>query len=327
MVAFMLPRRAALFGLTGLAAAGLARSARAQGGFEAFLAGLRVDARRAGISDATFSRAFAGVQPNQKVIALDHHQPEFTLTWAQYRDRVLPAKRMGAARENALDRQSLLRQVQTRFGVDPYTVVGIWGIESAFGVNKGNYRLTEAMATLAWEGRRAAFFRAELIAALKILQQGDVTPEQMTSGYAGAMGQPQFMPSSYLRFAVDMDGDGRRDIWNSVPDVLGSIANYLACSGWRTGEPWGQSIIVPPGFDAAASRRDMRKPLSEWMQMGVRRPDGSAFSRPDVVGAVLLPDGAGGEAFMVYPNFNVIRRYNPSDFYALAVGLLGNAAA
>ena len=324
----MLTRRALLAAMPLMALPVSASPALAQsGGFDAFLAGLRQDAARAGVSDAVFDRAFAGVQPNQKVIELDHHQPEFTLTWAEYRERVLPAARMGTARQNALDQAALLNAVGQRFGVDPFTVVGIWGIESAFGAHKGTYRLTEALATLAWEGRRAGFFRGELINALKILQQGDVTPEQMTSGYAGAMGQPQFMPSSYLSYAVDFDGDGRRDIWNSVPDTMGSIANYLSRKGWRPGEPWGQPIWVPPGVDPMLTGREHVQSLGEWMRLGVRRVDQTRFDRTDVPGSVLLPDGIGGEAFMVYANFNVIRRYNPSDFYALAVGLLGNAAA
>ena len=205
--------------------------------------------------------------------------------------------------------------------------MGIWGIESAFGSNKGNYRLVEALTTLAWEGRRASYFRKELINALRILDSGDVSAGRMTSGWAGAMGQPQFMPSSYLSYAVDFDGDGRRDIWDSRADVFGSIANYLARSGWRTGEPWGQPVRVPPSLSPAIAGRDRKRSLGAWSELGVRRADGTAFGRSDVDGALLLPDGiAPGHGFMVYRNFNAIRRYNPSDFYALAVGLLGDAA-
>jgi membrane-bound lytic murein transglycosylase B len=148
----------------------------------------------------------------------------------------------------------------------------------------------------------------------------------MTGSFAGAMGQPQFMPDAFMRYAVDFDGDGRRDIWDSKPDVLGSIANYLARSGWRYGEPWGQVISVPPGFDVAITGRDSPRTLGQWMALGVRRADGTPFSRSDVSGAVVIPDGAGGEAFMTYANFHAIRRYNPSDYYALAVGLLGDSA-
>jgi membrane-bound lytic murein transglycosylase B len=311
-----------------LAAPSFSAPASAQEPFAAFVAGVKAEARRAGISEATLTAAFAGVQPNQKVIDLDRRQVEFTLTWQEYRTRVLPPSRLQAARENYAREKALLARVEAQYGVDPLVIIGIWGIESGFGANKGTYHLIEALGTLAWEGRRAAYFRKELMNALRILQAGDVTPARLTGSYAGAMGQPQFMPSSYLASAVDFDGDGRRDIWDSKADVFGSIGNYLAKAGWRRGEPWGQPVRLPARFDAASAGRDRRRPLSEWMRDGVLRDDGTPFGRTDVSGAVVVPDGAAaGEGYMVYPNFTAIRRYNPSDFYALAVGLLGNAAA
>jgi len=304
-----------------------AMPAWSEDGFAAFVDGVKAEARRTGIRDATLQQAFAGVQPNQRVIELDRRQPEFTLTWPEYRARVLPDSRLQAARENYARERSLLTRVEERYGVDPLIIMGIWGVESAFGVNKGTYRLVEALSTLAWEGRRAAYFRGELINGLRILDQGDVTSTRMTGGYAGAMGQPQFMPSSYLRFAVDFDGDGRRDIWDSKPDVFGSIGNYLAKNGWRRGEPWAQPVLLPTGFDVANAVRDNRRSLADWTRMGVRRVDGRGLGRADISGAVVVPSGAApGEGFMTYANFNVIRRYNPSDFYAIAVGLLGEAA-
>ncbi len=305
-----------------------ARPTLGQDAFSGFVNGVMAEARRAGIREATLQQAFAGVQPNQRVIELDHRQPEFTLTWPEYRARVLPDSRLQAARENYARERSLLAQVEQRFGVDALIIMGIWGVESAFGANKGNYRLVEALSTLAWEGRRGAYYRGELMNALRILDQGDVTPTRLTGGYAGAMGQPQFMPSSYLRFAVDFDGDGRRDIWDSKADVFGSIANYLAKSGWRRGEPWAQPVRLPAGFDGAGAGRDTRRSLKDWMRAGVLREDGREFGRSEALGAVVVPGGAApGQGFMTYPNFNVIRRYNPSDFYALAVGILGEAAA
>ncbi len=310
-----------------LTAALLPLAAHAQGGFAAFVESVKAEARRTGIREGTLQAAFAGVEPNQRVIELDRRQPEFTLTWPEYRARVLPETRLQAARENYARERPLLARVEQRYGVDPMIIMGIWGIESAFGANKGNYRLVEALSTLAWEGRRAAYFRKELLNALRILDAGDVTPARLTGGYAGAMGQPQFMPSSYLSYAVDFDGDGRRDIWDSKPDVFGSIANYLARSGWRHGEPWGQPVLVPGGFSRAEGGRENRRPLGEWMRLGVRRADGTPFGRTDVLGGLVLPDGAApGEGYMVYANFNAIRRYNASDFYALAVGLLGDTA-
>jgi len=305
--------------------AALPAAALGQDNFASFVAGMKAEARRAGIGDATLAAAFAGVQPNQRVIELDHRQPEFTMTWPEYQARVLPPARLQAGRQNYAAERGLLAQVQARYGVSPGIVMGIWGIESGFGQNQGNYRVVEALSTLAWEGRRAAYFRGELLNALRILDAGDVTPAHALSGYAGALGQPQFMPSSFLRYAVDFDGNGRRDIWTSRPDVFGSIANYLARNGWQPGAPWGQPAQVPPGA-AALAGRDGRRPLAEWMRLGVRRADGSAFARGDVVGALVVPDGiAPGEGYMTYANFGAIRRYNPSDFYALAVGLLGDA--
>lgn len=306
-----------------LLASSLSSVAAAPGSFQTFVANLRADALRAGISPTTFARAFAGVQPNQKVLDRDRHQPEFTLTWAQYRALLITSQRIANGRVAYQQNRALFDRVRDRFSVDPGVITGIWGLESSFGTGMGDFHVVEALATLAWDGRRAAFFRGELIAALRILQHGDVTPARMTGSYAGAMGQPQFMPSSYLRYAVDFEGDGRRDIWTSKPDVLGSIANYLAQSGWRGGEPWGQAVTVPPQL--AAAGRDDRRAVGEWMRLGVAAADRRPLARPEVQAALLQPDGPGGDAFLVYGNFSAIRRYNPSDFYALAVGLLGDA--
>jgi membrane-bound lytic murein transglycosylase B len=319
----MITRRLAL----GAPLAALPFTARAQGGFPAFVASVRAEARRDGIRPAVLDAAFEGVTPNPKIIELDHHQPEFTLTWAQYKTRVLPQTRLDQGRHAYAQEYTRLAAITGTYPADPRIVVGIWGLESGFGAHTGNFRIVEALATLAYEGRRAGFFRGELINALRILNNGDITPHAMTGSYAGAMGQPQFMPSSYLRYAVDTDGDGKRDIWTDRADVFGSVANYLAQCGWRQGEPWGQPIRVPASFGPGNTGRDLFKPLAAWQAEGVRRIDGTRFSRGDVHGAVVMPDGAGGEAYMVYPNFHVIRRYNPSDYYALAVGLLGYAVA
>jgi membrane-bound lytic murein transglycosylase B len=299
---------------------------RAAGGFAGFVSNFRVEALRAGIRPEVFRAAFAGVAPVPKIIELDHHQPEFTLSWAQYRQRVIPESRQLAAAANRRRHGATLSAVTSRFGVEAGVVIGIWGLESGFGAKTGGFGVVEALATLAYDGRRAAYFRTELLNALRILNDGDIGARAMTGSWAGAMGQPQFMPSSYLRYAVDFDGDGRRDIWTSLPDVFGSVGNYLAKCGWRSGEPWGQQVRIPANFAGSGDRDDYRT-LGAWMAQGVRRIDGTRFSRADVRGALVLPDGPGGEAFMVYPNFHVIRRYNPSDYYALAVGLLGDPGA
>ena len=318
----MLTRR---FLLSSASLAAVVPAHAASGGFAAFLAGLRADAVRSGIAPATLDRALAGLAPNQAVLDRDRHQPEFTMTWAQYRALLITEKRIGAGRVAVRENRALLEAVQSRYGVGAGVISGIWGLESSFGAQTGDFHVIEALATLAWDGRRASFFRPELMAALRILDHGDVTPARMTGSYAGAMGQPQFMPTSYLRYAVDFDGSGRRDIWTSRPDVLASIANYLAQSGWRAGETWGQPVILPSGFDTSAAGRETRRPVSAWAAQRVVPADGRWRATADTSGSVLLPDGPGGDAFMVYPNFAAIRRYNPSDFYALAVGLLGDA--
>ena len=317
-------RRVLLGGLAALPAAGYAPASLAQDGFGSFLAGVRAEARRSGISDATLDAAFSGIGPNQKVIDADRKQPEFTMTWARYSGFTMSDKRVARGRESYAASRALFASVSARYRVDVSPIAGIWGLESNFGTNTGSYNVIEALATLAWEGRRASFFRSQLISALKILDHGDVQPGRMLGSYAGAMGQPQFMPDSYLRYAVDFEGHGRRDIWDSQGDVLGSIANYLAKSGWRYGEPVVQPVQVPPQLDSGSVGRDVKRPLGEWQRMGVRRDDGAGFSRPDPVGAVVMPDGNSGPAFMVYANFTAIRHYNPSDFYALAVSLLGD---
>lgn len=310
------------------AAPALAQSAPAPpgfgAGFDAFLAGVRRDARSAGIRDATLSAAFSGLQPSARVLELDRHQPEFTLTWAQYRTRVITDQKVARGRQAFAQARPLMMQAGQRFGVNPAVIAGIWGMETAFGGITGGFSVVQALATLAWEGRRAAFFRGQLMDALRILDHGDISTAAMTGSYAGAMGQPQFMPDSYLRYAVDMDGDGRRDIWNSPADVYGSIANYLGHFGWQVNQPSSQAIRLPAGFDANSAGRANMRPLGQWMQAGVRRADGAPFGRGDVLGAVVIPDGPTGDAFMAYANFNVIRRYNPSDYYALGVGILGN---
>jgi membrane-bound lytic murein transglycosylase B len=308
-----------------LLAASLSTVCAAPDGFQNFLTGLRAEARRAGISADTLDRALDGVQPNEKVLEHYRHQPEFTMTWARYRALLITDQRIVNGRAAYQQNRALLARVQDRFAVDPGVITGIWGLESSFGTGMGDFHVVEALATLAWDSRRASFFRGELIAALRILEHGDIAPSHMLGSYAGAMGQPQFMPSSYLRYAVDFEGHGRRDIWTSKADSLASIANYLAQSGWRGGEPWGQQVVLSANFDRIQTGRDERRTVSEWARLGARPADGRNFARPDMPAAVVQPDGPGGEAFLVYANFAAIRRYNPSDYYALVVGLLGDS--
>ncbi len=294
--------------------------------FERFLAGVGEEAKRAGVSQATLSAAFRGIAPLPRVLELDSRQPEFTLTWEQYRDRVVPQARQENGRRQFQQNRALLDAISTRFGVAPQLPVAIWGMETNFGGNTGGFYVIEALATLAYEGRRKEFFRRELIAALKILHAGHVPLSHMKGSWAGAMGQPQFMPTSFERYAVDFDGDGHRNIWDSRADALGSIANYLARSGWRPGEPWMREVTLPAGFDLEQTGREKKRPAQEWLNAGVRSLDGGSI--PALECAVLVPDAPNGpsrQSFLVFANFEAIRKYNPSNFYTLGVGMLAEA--
>lgn len=304
------------------------RPPREKSAFERFLDGVAEEARRGGVSPATLQTAFAGLQPNARVLELDKRQPEFTLTWDQYRDRVLPPQRLANGRQQFQQNRLLLEAIAGQYRVAPGLPVAIWGLETNFGGNTGGFGTIESLATLAYEGRRAEFFRRELMAALRILHAGHVPFSHMRGSWAGAMGQPQFMPTSFERFAVDFDGDGHRNIWDSRADALASIASYLARNGagWRWGEPWAREVVLPAGFDLEITGREKRRPMQEWLDLGVRAADGQPL--PALEAAILPPDGpASTQVFAVFANFNAIRRYNPSNFYALAVGLLADAVS
>ena len=294
--------------------------------FKRFLEGVGEEARKSGVTPATLGVAFRGLAPNARVLELDSRQPEFTLTWEQYRDRVVPQGRIEQGRRLFQQNRTLLDAISARFQVAPQLPIAIWGLETNYGGNTGGFGVIEALATLAYDGRRKAFFRSELLAALKILHAGHVTPPNMRGSWAGAMGQPQFMPTSFERYAVDFDGDGHRNICESRGDALASIANYLARSGWRAGEPWAREVLLPAAFDLEQTGREKRRPTQEWLNAGVRPAGGTVL--PALDAAILVPDAPNGpsrQAYMVYANFNAIRRYNPSNFYTLAVGLLADA--
>ncbi len=296
------------------------------GSFEAYVLGVKDEARRKGMGEAMLNRAFANVRMNQRVIDLDRHQPEFTMTWETYRTRIVSQDRVTKGRELYARHRDLIGAVSSRYGVSPGVLMGIWAIESNYGASTGGFNVIEALTTLAWEGRRGAFFRSELMDALKILDHGDITPERMTGSYAGAMGQTQFMPDSFLRYAVDYSGNGRRDIWGDLGDVFGSTANYISREGWRPGFGWGQEVVLPASFDATSAGRENRRPLADWMRAGVRGLNDRIGAPPETLAAVVLPGGATGPGYLAFhPNFQAIRRYNPSDFYCISVGMLGDA--
>ncbi|MGH7121914.1 MAG: lytic murein transglycosylase [Acetobacteraceae bacterium] len=303
----------------------LARSGfAASSGFQGFLASVRAEAERRGVAPGAISQAFAGLAPDPKVVELDRHQPEFTETWAEYSAAVLSAERISNGRRLFAANRGLLFRVTRAFPASPAVVMGIWGLESNYGSYQGGFPVVRSLATLAYLAPRGGYFRSELIAALEILGHGDVTPEEMIGSWAGAMGQPQFMPSAYLTYAVDFDGKGRRDIWTDTADVFASIANYLVRSGWRAGEPWGRQVLPPANVAPALADSGATRPLSAFVRLGFRSLDGAPLPESALPARMLMPGGSSGPTYLVFPNFQAIRRYNPSDFYALGVGLLGN---
>ena len=311
-----------------LASALMAGSALAQeDGAESFAEwreGVRSEALSLGISAAIFDAAFADVEPIPRVIELDRSQPEVTLTFAEYLERVVPESRVAQGRELLAKHRDLLEPVGRKFGVPPRFIVALWGIETSFGRYLGGFPVIASLATLAHDGRRSAYFRGELLHALRILEDGHITPDAMMGSWAGAMGQSQFMPSSFVRYAVDYDGDGRRDIWGTHADVFASAANYLAQAGWRNGETWGRQVQLPAGFDQALAGLKVSKTLAEWHALGLRRADGSALPRADMNGSVVLPGGEEGPAYLVYDNYRTIMRWNRSYYFATSVGLLAD---
>jgi membrane-bound lytic murein transglycosylase B len=289
--------------------------------FSGFLAALRARAVAEGIPRSIVTRTTAGLRPNAQVLKLDQHQPEFTETWAEYSSHVLSATRIKAGREKVAEVGSLLAAMTSRFGVAASALLGIWGIETNYGVSQGDFDVIDALTTLAWS-RSSRFFAGQAISAMRIIARGDAPASSLTGSYAGAMGQPQFMPSVYLSTAVSFAGNGAPDIWNSDADSLASMANYLAKAGWQPGLPSSEPVLAA-GIDPAGTGRENMRSLGAWRQIGVQRLPDAADLPEDTPAALLLPDGADGQAFLVYANFNVIRRYNASDYYALAVGALG----
>ena len=299
----------------------------AEGDFYSFLSMVRREAAAQGIRASTVDLALRDAQYLPHVIELDRHQPEQVLTFAEYLQKTVSPQRVENARRALLDNQALLYSVWRSYDVEPRFIVALWGMESDFGKITGNYMVVSSLATLGFDGRRGPYFRGELISALRIIDQGNVGVANMTGSWAGAMGQCQFMPSTFLRYAVDYDGDGRRDIWNDRADVLGSIANFLAHLGWRNGETWGRQVLLPAGFDARWSGLEFKRPTGEWSRMGVRSVDTRPLAAQEVEASLVMPDGADGPALLVYDNFRTIMRWNKSTYFAGAVGYLADAMA
>ncbi len=293
-------------------------------GFNRWIDGFRGRALAQGISAATFDRAFRGIDYNTYVIEKDRNQSEFTKAIWDYLDSAVSDSRVSNGKAALRQHRRLLDQIEARYGVDKEIVVAVWGLESSYGTYRGNTPLIEALATLAYDGRRGSFFESQLIAALKIVQAGDVDPRQMTGSWAGAMGHTQFIPTSYLAYAVDFTGDGKRDIWSDNPaDALASTAAYLARFGWNKGQPWGVEVQLPRGFDFGLTGEKVKKSPAEWAALGVRGVDGGKVPNYGAA-SILMPAGARGAAFMIFQNFHVIERYNTADAYVIGVGHLAD---
>jgi membrane-bound lytic murein transglycosylase B len=293
--------------------------------FGAWLKAFRQEAIAKGIPTAVVDQSLAGVAPIPRVLELDRRQPETTLTFDEYIARVVNGARVETGRARLQENRDLLGRVGQTYGVQPRFIVSLWGIETDFGRLTGNFSIVSALATLAYDGRRSAFFREELLNALRIVARGHIAPQELRGSWAGAMGQSQFMPSSYLAYAVDFDGDGRADIWNTRADVFASAANYLAKVGWRGDETWGREVRLPAGFDRAlVDHNKVQKPLAEWQGLGVRRTDGGDLPVRDFNASVIQPGGVDGPSFLIYNNYRVLLRWNRSLYFATAVGFLAD---
>jgi membrane-bound lytic murein transglycosylase B len=306
-------------------AAFLGPGAQAQTRFETFVASLKPQARAAGVSDATFDAAFAGISADPKVIELARAQPEFSQPMGAYVTSRVNDARIAQGRKMAETWKPWLDRIEKAYGVDRYTVLAIWAMESNFGASSGGSDIIRSLATLACcTTRRPDYFRAELLAALQILEAHDTTARSMTGSWAGALGQTQFMPSSFLKYAADADGDGRRDIWRSAPDALASIANYLASHGWDRMASWGFEVRLPQDFAFDQITAHEGKPVAAWVRLGVARADGTPFPDDAPKAWLLLPAGANGPAFLTLENYWGIKTYNISDSYTLSVGHLAD---
>ncbi len=312
---------ASLIVLCGLCAS----PALAEAKFEAFIQTLRPLAKQAGISRQLFDQAFAGItEPDPVVLKLAKNQPEFTSTTSAYLEKAVTPIRIDTGQQKKAEEAKLLSAIEKKYGVDRYILLGIWGMESNFGKDKGSMKVMRSLATLIYAGRKKQYAREQLVAAFRILKNGVVSPDTFTGSWAAAMGHTQFIPTSYLSYAVDWTGDGVKDIWNSKEDALASTANYLAKAGWKSDRPWGWEVILPKDFNRALIGRSKWRSVAEWQKLGVTPAIGGKFSAPQADAFVMVPQGIDGPRFLVTRNFLSIMDYNLSHSYALAVGHLAD---
>lgn len=295
--------------------------------FAACVSRLSETAQEQGISQRAIEQSLAKVKYSERVIELDRRQPEFTTTFADYFGKRVTDFRVAQGRALLAQHRPLLEKVAKEYGVPAPYLVSFWGLETNFGSFFGKMSVLDSLATLACDPRRSDYFTRELMSALSIIDEGAVAAERMEGSWAGAMGHVQFMPSVFVRYAVDYDKDGRRDLWGSLPDAMASAANFLNNLGWDEETRWGREVKLPENFSYMEAGLDTRKPLARWSELGVRRADGSPLPRADMEASLLVPSGHEGPAFLVYKNFKTIMGWNQSEFYALAVGHLADRIA
>ena len=301
--------------------------AQSASSFSSCLQSLQAEANRAGVSTAIYSKLTSNLDPDLSILEKLNYQPEFRQPIWDYMASLVDEQRVTEGQAKLLQHADTLQRVEQIYGVDPATVVAVWGVESNFGQNFGSYPIIQALGTLSCYGRRQAFFRKEFFAALKIVQSGDISAEEFKGSWAGAFGHTQFMPTTFERLAVDFDGDGRRDLMNNTADALGSTANYLKRNGWRTGQIWGFEVKLPQGFNVSGEGRRTKRSLLTWQQRGLTGVLGqplSDFAPSSEVAGLLTPAGAQGPAFLVFKNFDVIYSYNAAESYALAIAHLSD---
>jgi len=286
---------------------------------------LRSEAKSKGISDKTLDASLSDLQPIPRVIELDRRQPEFTWTFRKYMGKLVNQVRIDKAKVKLADNSKLLNEIGTKYGIQPRFLVAFWGLETDFGrLAEGYFPTIAALATLAHDGRRSAFFREQLLTALKIIDQGHISVERMKGSWAGAMGHFQFIPTTFDAYATDYDGDGKIDIWANQADAYASAANFLTSVGWKGDEIWGREVVLPDGFDFNLADMKVKKSLADWQALGVRRVGGAKLPGIDMTASIVAPAGASGPAFLVYGNFRTIMNWNRSIFYALAIGQLAD---
>ena len=304
-----------------------AAPAFAQSDFQACLQNIKIDAVRQGVSAAVVDRAFQGLTPDQKVIDLDSRQPEFSLTYGKYIGNSVTPDRVAKGQQKMAQYRGLLDQLQAEYGVPPQYLISFWGMETNYGTFMGDFQVVRSVATLACMTKRVAFFANETIQGLKILAMNHMTSQQMRGSWAGAMGNMQFMPSTFTKWAVDRDGNGKTDIWTSMPDAFASAANFLRGIGFKPGLPSSDEVTLPPNFPLEQADASVEKPVRAWAALGVKRAGGQALPNVDEPSSIILPAGWRGPAFILYPNFKAVMNWNRSTLYALAVGILARQIA